>query len=140
MIFTTRKQSLRRLCFTHVCHSVHRGECLVRGVPGPEGCLVPGGSGPGVAWSRGVPGLGAAWPGGCLAWGDLVPVYHDKGIITSPLPLTLESPEHGHHLPFYFFMPETGWKLKLIGQISVTICKLISPSDGWEILEHSRPV
>ena len=28
---------------------------------------------------------------------------HPLGLITSPLPLTLEPPEHDHHLPFYFF-------------------------------------
>ena len=55
-IITARKRSLGQgNMFTPVCHSVHRGVCLVEGaVPGPRGVfLVLGG-----AWSWGV------WSGG----------------------------------------------------------------------------
>ena len=78
-IFTARKRSLGQgNIFAPVCHSVHRGECLVLGgvcsqrgsaprggVPGPEG-EVPGPGGGlflgGGAWSQGV----GAWSRGDL--------------------------------------------------------------------------
>ena len=68
MLITARKRSLGQgNIFTPVCHSVHRGGCLV-----PGGCLLPGvsalggGSAPrGGAWSEGdVCSGGLPGPGG----------------------------------------------------------------------------
>ena len=88
--------------FTCVCHSVHRGDCLVpgwgagpSGVPGPRGCLVLGGSGSSMPcrflgphprgklrgiWSRPTPKgevegdlVQAHTQGG--SWGDLVQAH-----------------------------------------------------------------
>ena len=89
IIFTTRKRSLRRLCF-YRCLSVHRGVCMVTGgacmvaggMHGCQGaCMVAGGH----VWQRG--GMrgerGNVWQrggmhckeGACIAKGDM----HGKG-------------------------------------------------------------
>ena len=79
-VMTSRKRSLRRLCF-YTCLSVHGGSA-------PGGCLLPGG-----ACSRGVPAPGAACSegvcfrggacsqGGGLLWGVPAP----EGANTPPL-------------------------------------------------------
>ena len=72
--FTARKRSLRRLCFTRVCHSVHRGSgipacpCKSPG-PNPEGRLRGLSRGVSRPSPGGSPGLHAGGELRGLAWG-----------------------------------------------------------------------